>query len=147
MTMRRRAAAIVIDRDRVAMIERRPGSELYYLIPGGAVEAGEDIAAAARREIAEELGLEISVGPLVAVVRRQGSEQYYYRATILGGEFGTGHGQEMRGLVSPERGTYEAKWLPIDTLLHRDVRPRSVCELILEAVACGWPAEPMYADD
>ncbi|MEU5884885.1 NUDIX hydrolase [Spirillospora sp. NPDC047279] len=43
-----------------------------WSIPGGRVEPGETDAAAVERELAEETGLEVSVGPLVGTVERPG---------------------------------------------------------------------------
>ena len=39
-----------------------------WSVPGGAVELGEPIASAVRREVLEETGLTVEVGPLVDVV-------------------------------------------------------------------------------
>ncbi|MDL4776838.1 NUDIX hydrolase [Actinomadura xylanilytica] len=52
-----RVGALVFCGDEVALIRRdRPGS-VHYTPPGGNVEHGEDLLAALRRELAEELGL------------------------------------------------------------------------------------------
>ncbi|WP_328595059.1 NUDIX hydrolase [Actinomadura macrotermitis] len=52
-----RVGALVFCGDEVALIRRdRPGSALYVL-PGGNVEPGEDLLAALRRELSEELAL------------------------------------------------------------------------------------------
>lgn len=50
-------------RDRILIDRRLPKGRFasYWEFPGGKVEAGEDIAACIRREIREELGIEISV--------------------------------------------------------------------------------------
>lgn len=56
-----RVAAIILKDGAIALIERQRGGELYYLFPGGSVEAGESNEDALVREAREELGLTIVV--------------------------------------------------------------------------------------
>ncbi|MGC0420613.1 NUDIX hydrolase [Embleya sp. AB8] len=64
--------AIVLDSEgRVLVVQRAkmPG-EGQWSLPGGRVEAGETDAVALAREMLEETGLEVTVGPLVGSVHR-----------------------------------------------------------------------------
>lgn len=65
-------AGVVVDgQGRVLMARRREGAMLGGLweFPGGGVEEGEAIPECIRRELLEELGIEVRVGPHLATVR------------------------------------------------------------------------------
>ncbi len=74
---------------RLLVIQRRhePSSALWS-IPGGRVEAGESLEAAARREALEETGLDIVIGPVVGRVELAGPLGVYdvtdFAATVVG---------------------------------------------------------------
>jgi len=62
-------AVIFADGDRVVLVRRRhPPLVGSWSLPGGAVEVGETLEQAVRREVNEETGLDVEVGPLVAAV-------------------------------------------------------------------------------
>src|SRR6516225_653596 len=63
--------AVVVDGESVLLIRR--GQEPLkgeWSLPGGAVELGETLDAAIVREVREETGLDIAVGPVVEVLDR-----------------------------------------------------------------------------
>jgi 8-oxo-dGTP diphosphatase len=63
------AAAIVVEGRRVLLTQRKAGTHLAgaWEFPGGKVEPGEDPRAALRRELREELGIDVRVGEIVDV--------------------------------------------------------------------------------
>jgi 8-oxo-dGTP diphosphatase len=65
-------AGIAFDDDeRVLLVRRaRPPGEGLWTVPGGKVEPGETLVEACAREMREETGLEVDVGPMVTVVER-----------------------------------------------------------------------------
>ena len=84
--------AVVTDgRGRLLMIKRghEPGAGLWS-IPGGRIEPGETDAEALVREMFEETGLVVEVGPLIGRVQRPGPAGAVidiadYAATVTGG--------------------------------------------------------------
>ena len=56
------AVAVLIRSDGAALLAQRPASKVYsgyWEFPGGKIEPGEPVAEALKREIREELGIEI----------------------------------------------------------------------------------------
>lgn len=81
------AAAIVIERGRVLLTQRKSGTHLEGLweFPGGKVEEGEDPKDALARELREEIGIDVDVGEIVnATFHRYESKSVlllFYEAT------------------------------------------------------------------
>jgi ADP-ribose pyrophosphatase YjhB (NUDIX family) len=84
--------AIVFDGTGRVLVIRRgtPPGEGQWTVPGGHLEEGETIAAGIAREVAEETGLVIEVGPLVEIVERIGEGYHFvihdHLARVIGGE-------------------------------------------------------------
>jgi len=75
----------VILRDDDVLLVRRGKEPLkgVWSLPGGALELGENLEAGIRREIREEVGLEVEIGPIVEVFERitpdeKGAVRYHY---------------------------------------------------------------------
>jgi ADP-ribose pyrophosphatase YjhB (NUDIX family) len=87
--------AFVIDGPRVLVIQRgRPPGEGLWSVPGGRLEAGETLAQAVAREVREETGLTVEVGPFVCVIERFGEDFHFvildYLARVVGGTLAAG---------------------------------------------------------
>ena len=128
--MRMRAAVVIVENGRVALIERARDGRTYFVFPGGRVEGGESPQQAAVREAHEELGVSVELGDLIPVAHRDGREQRYYLAIIVGGTFGTGRGTEMITSGTTAKGTYRPVWVDLTSLTELDVRPRALAEAL-----------------
>ena len=76
--------AIILDRDRVLLVERgKPPLEGFWSLPGGVLEVGETLESGIRREVLEETGLEIQTRGVVEIFERimldaAGKPEYHY---------------------------------------------------------------------
>ena len=133
-----RAAIILLKDDQIALIERHRAGQHYFTFPGGHVEPGETPEQAAIRETKEELGIDVTIQRLAAVIWWHERPQYYYQVEATGGVFGTGTGEEMHSPL-PERGTYQPTWVAVRDLLELPVLPRSLANIVVQAQSTGWP--------
>jgi 8-oxo-dGTP diphosphatase len=63
--------AVIVHEDRVVLVKRRfEPLAGRWSIPGGAVETGETLEACLVREMAEETGFQVEVGPVIEVFDR-----------------------------------------------------------------------------
>ncbi len=88
------AAFVFDDAGRVLLVERGspPGAGLWT-VPGGKLEPGERLAAAVIREVREETGLVVEVGPLVEVVEVIAPPYHYVIHDYLA--------RAVRGVLAP----------------------------------------------
>ncbi|MGH3092154.1 MAG: NUDIX domain-containing protein [Gaiellaceae bacterium] len=106
------ASALLADGDGRVLLTRRagePGEGLWDL-PGGFVDEGEDALETLRRELREELGVEIEPGPLVGSLPDRYGEggpwtiNFYWEARIVSGE------------PAPADDVADLGWFPRDAL-------------------------------
>ena len=145
--MRIRAGIVLIEDNKVALIERHRAGLHYFVFPGGGVDEGESLEQAAIRETMEELGLEVAIKHKVAEVHLgQKSRQVYFLVEKTGGTFGTGKGEEFTNSDpnSPEEGHYFPVWMPINELSKQQkIFPVELAKLVLKSQTDGWPKEPV----
>lgn len=140
--MRNRSGIILIEENKLALIERHRAGRHYFTFPGGGVDEGESPQETAIREAEEELGIRVEIKQKVAEVFFNENTQYYFLAERLSGEFGTGTGEEF-GEYNPVHGTYHPLRMPLADVLTNNVLPRELANLVVRFAKEGWPAEPV----
>ena len=88
------------EKDRLLLVCQHHEGKDIWMLPGGAIEAGENAMEAARREVLEETGLKVKVGELIwhieEVSQKRGQRFVnYFIAEITGGELGLGMDPEL----------------------------------------------------
>lgn len=108
-------AAIVLRGDRVLLVQRGrdPGRGTWGL-PGGMLELGETASAGVHREVLEECGIEVEVGPLVGVfepMQRDDSGRLRYHYVVL-----DYLARFLSGEPRPADDADDARWIRLDEM-------------------------------
>lgn len=122
--MKHSGRVIILENEHVLLIKRVKKDQVYYVFPGGKGEKGETPEMTAIREADEELGVQVDLGSCFAEVKFNGVRQFYFHASISGGELGTGTAEEF----STGEGTYELVWMACSDLINYPVIPAEAAE-------------------
>lgn len=156
--VRQAARAIVIDdKERLLLFKRiRDGREPYWNAPGGGVEPTDaSLEAAMRRELAEELGAEVSSAGRVFIHSAPSrtadglAVHHYFLVRLLALDVSACHGPEFG---DQGRGIYELQRISLRTgdLAAIDVHPPALKEFILtnrDILLAEAAAAPKAPDD
>jgi 8-oxo-dGTP diphosphatase len=152
----------VFDGRRVLLIRRgREPLRGAWSIPGGAVELGERLDAAVAREVREETGLDVEVGPVVEVLDRiRGGDadrpRFHYvlvdflcrpRPVDVPASEEVSHQHAFEPLTAASDAD-EARWVEVGSLAEYDVADGTlqVIQRALElAHSADWSRAPGYA--
>ncbi len=119
-------AAAVIEADGRYLITRRTKGHLegYWEFPGGKVRPGETLPECLRREVREELGVEVSVGEKIEAVTWRYPNRtlvlHFFRCGLAGGEITPQEGQAFAWVAPDELEDYS--FPPADASLIRRLR-------------------------
>lgn len=106
---------IIRDDDRIVLIRRdKEPSRGRWTFPGGAVELGESLHDAARREAWEETGLHVAVGELATVIDNlvrdeEGRVRYHYVIVDY-------MARPLEGILRPGSDVSDVRWFTLTDL-------------------------------
>jgi 8-oxo-dGTP pyrophosphatase MutT (NUDIX family) len=135
MIERVRAALVTPDGQLVTICRERAGDPMYWVLPGGHVEASDaGLEAALHRELAEELAGTATVHGLILITEGAGERQYFYLGRIGTWSFTDHSGPEF---TDPGRGTYDLDLVPFTTagLATIDLKPEPIARLLADTLA------------
>ena len=128
--------AVVLDGERVLLIKRGHAPlKGQWSLPGGGVETGETLEQAVAREVLEETGLTVEVGPIVEVLDRisrdaDGRVEHHF---VLVDFVCRNNGGMLRGASDAE----DAAWVALPDLGRYEVAPVTI-SVIQKAASRGF---------
>jgi ADP-ribose pyrophosphatase YjhB (NUDIX family) len=149
------AARAIIVRDGMLLVQYyEEHGERWCTTPGGGVERGERLDEGLRREISEELEIEIEVGPLRYIRELRGSTG----VKLLGGlspdfhqlehffEVRNFRGEPRDGAIRDNYATHIG-WIPLGELAQHQFFPGPLCERLAADHRAAYPFGAVYLGD
>ena len=127
--------AIVVHEGRVLLARRgTPPAVGLWSVPGGGVRLGEELQAAARREVREECGIEVELTDVLEVIERvtrddEGRIQYHYVIVDYLARWSGGD-------PTPSPEALEVRWVSPEEFPQYEMT-RGSAEVILQVLAAG----------
>ena len=142
--MRQAVRAIIIRDDSLLVIHRNKYGQEYYTLPGGGIDAGETQEQAIIRELAEETGVIVELGPLVFTEDpgEPYGRQYIFLCDYKSGEPALHPESEEAALNARGQNTYKPMWLPLSSLGNVRFMSPQLCRAIQNGIANGFPGAP-----
>jgi ADP-ribose pyrophosphatase YjhB (NUDIX family) len=138
MSDRVRALLITPDDELLTILRIRPGQDPYWVLPGGGVEASEDLETALARELREEIAATADVHSLLHILDHDGERHYFYLARVRtwSADPGERSGPEF---TDPARGEYHLQRIPLtaQALARISLKPDALTQQLLSHLRAG----------
>ena len=131
-----RVRGIVVENDQLLLIKRvkmeNDKENIYYVFPGGGLEDGETLEEGVKREVLEELGIDVEVLDMRYLENYNHTDTYFFNCKWISGNLGTGKGPEFTSKEYENRGLYIPMAIPISELPKLNVVPSEVRNLVVD---------------
>lgn len=127
--MRVSSRCVLIENDKVLLIYREKNDRIYYVFPGGGVEAGETNEECLIRECREELGIQINIIKQLYEVKGKDFLQHFFLIERVSGKIGSGDANEYD--INRVGGLQRPVFIDINELVNLEVVSRPIVEQLL----------------
>ncbi|MGX1971730.1 NUDIX hydrolase [Streptomyces kronopolitis] len=137
MNERVRAVLVTVDETMLVIRRTKPGVPVYWVLPGGGVEAhDESREAALHREIHEEIAGKADIVRLLHTLETEDERQLFYLARIVRWSFEDRTGPEFS---AEGRGEYALEEVPltVEGIDGIDLKPEEITHVLRGAIADG----------
>ena len=126
---RTRVRAIIINNEKIISMYREKPDRIFYTFPGGGLE-NETEQECVIREVYEEFGINIEPIKKVYTYENNISVEHFYICKWVGGEFGTGKGEEFT--KEHTKGIYKPTMINITDIPNLPLMPPEVAKQFYE---------------
>lgn len=133
MNIRNSAKAVIVQDNKLLVIKKEDTQGLYYILPGGGQEHGENLHEALKRECIEEIGEDIEIGDMIFLREYIGKNhehsefdfkvhqtEYMFLCRLKGS------GEIISNGMNPDDGQLGVEWLPLSNLLEHRLYPQKI---------------------
>jgi 8-oxo-dGTP diphosphatase len=118
-----RVGALILTAGGLLLVRQRRGRDSYWLLPGGGVKFGEPLIAALRRELLEELGLEIVPGRFLALAEAISDDMARYPKHVVHVICEARPADPAARVAPGDEAVLEARFFGREALAGLDLRP------------------------
>ncbi len=131
--------AITVNDEKILLIHRNKFGRLYYTLPGGGVDDGEELETAVMRELSEETCLSTNIKQKVAIeYSKDFGQQHIYLCEYIGGEPVLREDSEEAISNLAGGNTYEPVWLAIDELPNTEFVSTKLKDFLVDGLQNGF---------
>lgn len=129
--IRNSAKALIIQDGRMLAIKLNDNGDVIYILPGGSQNAGETLTAAVKREVAEEIGVEVEPLSLEFVIEGVYGEALHRVDLVFLCEY---IGLMDNSMLQSDENQVEYEWLEINNIAQKPLYPAKLRKQILRLV-------------
>lgn len=149
-SMRETARGLLVIKNGLVLIHRIKQKngirQEYYVVPGGGIEDEESCEDTVKREIKEELGIDVKPVRQIYKQKINNEIHHYFLCEYLSGKIGTGKGPEFNSEEYSTRGQYIPEIIPLKELYKINLQEPLKTVLQVDLVKYGSIEDIEYRD-